>query len=112
MPNGQAMSRAFLRRFHRVVSQPSLAIDVFTVADLRDDDNSVVIIDGIHDAIITLPYAVLVFAFEFFASAWTRIPCQCIDPSHDSLAIFLGSKRLKLLCGGLFDQKLIAFHAA
>ena len=90
-----------------------LAVDVFAVADLRDDDDPVAIIDRIHDAIITLSHAVLdLFALELFGATWTRIRCQCINPRHDLLATLLGSKRLKLLCGGFLDLKLIASRPA
>ena len=54
------------RRGPMQASPALLSVDLLTVADLCDDDDSVAIIDRIHDAIIALSYAVLVLFARVF----------------------------------------------
>jgi len=54
------------RRGPMQASPALLSVDLLTVADLCDDDDSVAIIDRIKDAIIALSYAVLVLFARVF----------------------------------------------
>jgi hypothetical protein len=60
-----------------VVLASTLSIHLFAIADLHNENDSVLVIDGIYDSVIALSNPILILiASQFFRSRRTRINGQ------------------------------------
>jgi len=74
------------------------------VTYLEDCHYTLLIVNQIYDAIIALTNPVpVVIPCELFGAARARVLRQRLDLCNDSLAVGLGTHRLKLLPGGRLD---------
>lgn len=64
------------RQRHRV-----LPINLFAVADLHDENNQLLVLDGVDDSIVPFAYAIeIIVTGEFFDSLQARISTQGAEP--------------------------------
>lgn len=67
-----------------LVVESALAVDVFTVTDVRNCDDGLIVIDLVQDSIVAGPQSVYsrVSAQEFDSSR-ARVSCEAVDPRSD-----------------------------
>jgi hypothetical protein len=74
------------------------------MADLDYLHEQVLILDGIKDAVTSLPDPVLILPGYFLASRWTRVLSQLADALDHALAIPLQRDGFEVFDRGRLDQ--------
>lgn len=75
-----------------------LPVDVASIANPDDGDNQLLIDDFVENAVVALAKAILLLSGELFATGWSRLSREALDPLDDALTI-LGGYGLQLLGG-------------
>ena len=86
-----------------------LAINIAPMANFYDPNDKLLILDGVDDAVISLPDTIALLTGEFFGPRWTGILFERIYPFNDALKIFFGD-RVKILNSRAFKENLIFCH--
>jgi hypothetical protein len=68
------------------------------VADFDNPNGKHIVLNGINDAIISLPDPITLLAGKLFTTRWSRIFFKKIDAIDDTLEVLLGN-RVKVLYG-------------
>jgi hypothetical protein len=66
------------------------------VADFDNPNGKHIVLNGINDAIISLPDPITLLAGKLFTTRWSRIFFKKIDAIDDTLEVLLGN-RVKIL---------------
>lgn len=88
------------------------AIDFSAVPNFDDLDQSMVIVHGIDNAIITLPDSIGVLACQFLAAGRPWRSREVLDPLGDSLKICFGDFPQLAFSGFLDEDAIKARHAS
>ncbi len=81
------------------------------MGDFHHQDRSSRIINCVDDPVFALPDPILLFCRQFFASRWTGITRELLNPLGDALTI-VPEDIFKFLHGRRLNEDLIAVHAA
>ena len=84
---------------------------IATVADFDNPDGEHIVLNGINNAITSLPDPITLLAGKLFTTRWSRIFFKKIDAIDNALEVLLGNC-VKVLYGGSFKIDLIFCHCA
>jgi hypothetical protein len=79
------------------------------VTDFNNLDNELIILNGINDAIISLPDPITLLTAKLFTTRRPRIFFKKVDAIDSALEALFGN-RVKVLYGGSFKIDLIFGH--
>ena len=82
------------------------------MTDLKDRDDTLGVVDGVDNPVVSLPNAVAGFiARQFLASRRARVTVQSLDARDNALTILLLSNSLEFFRSGVLDKDPIFCHA-
>jgi len=84
-------------------------MDIAAAADFDNPDGEHIVLNGINDAIISLPDAIALLTGKLYTTRWSRIFFNKIDAIDDALEVLFGN-RVMVLYSGLFKIDLIFGH--
>jgi len=93
---------------NRIAESP---VDFAPVSDFHGQDRSSLIINCVGEPLFALPYPILLFCGQFFASMRTGITHERLNPSGDALTA-APEGIFKFFDGRRLDEDPIAVHAA